>query len=947
MKNKRKLNKENLIALIIAIILVMMLIVSTISVGLLASMLKGKPKVTIDKFESNQSTQIFDANGELIGSVGNQIRTNVTYDKLPQSLIDALVSIEDSRYFSHNGFDIARFTKSALNNIKSMSFSQGGSTLTMQLIKNTYFVDDEAGLSAQKKISRKLQEIFMSFDVNKILSKERAIELYLNKLNFGGSGNIRGIQTAAQYYFGKDVQELTLPESAMLVGIVNSPKYYNPFRYLDYATERRDTVLNLMHHHGYITKKELNLAKSVKVEDLLVKDGNKSFGNLDQYQAYIDTVVEEAKNLTGLDPYSTPMKIYTYMDQPVQKVIDNIQAGNVDGYFEYPDELVEIAVVSMNNSNGQINAVGGGRNYASGGSLLLNHATDQYKQPGSSVKPFLSYALAFEILGWNTNHVIVDRPYVYRGTSKVIKNYSGRYVGDVILKDAVGQSLNIPAIVTLQEVIDNVGSKHVVSYLQNLGFSKVTRENFDLGFSIGGSNFEANAVELAGAHATMINAGDYIKPHTISKIEFLDGSEPIEAKYTPVNVLSKEAAYIVSDLMYNNVYGPYTNYMSILRRDYPVYAKTGTTDWGNEGLDYGIPQGAAKDQWLIASTSKYTVSVWVGYEKAIKDKDTYFTVAKERLNTRGKIAKLVLDANEMHGIPEAIHKPDGVIQLKHILGTYPYASPIEGMDEKFVVTSLIKKDFANLVDPQSASVEQLNNLDVTLDAAGNVQIKFPVYPDASKLEIAPEHKDISLNEGGKYVEAYGKRIFDWTWVYGRILYKGKITINNNVVHEFNSESETYNSTIALQPGQLINVCGYYGYGNLEVNSNQVCREFTIEDKDITFTVPNNKATRTDIETFAQTYGITTTFTEVIDASKKDSNEIYNSGVLVNGQTLTLKQSELPRLTLTVYIYKAPACGENAELVNGVCTCLVGYEGDPKVGCKLKTLQPDSSTPSNP
>ena len=209
------------------------------------------------------------------------------------------------------------------------------------------------------------------------------------------------------------------------------------------------------------------LAKSIRVEDLLVGEDYTISESGGPYQAYVDAVIEEVKQITGKDPALTPMKVYTNMDRTVQEQIDAIQNGE---NIEYPDELMQIAIVSMDNQTGEIRGLGGGRNYS--GARLLNRAISQFKQPGSAVKPFLSYALAFEHLGWATDHVITDRPIVYRGTKKVINNFDGQYRGDVTLQQAVGQSLNTPAIQTLQEVIDTIGRSKVIDYLQSLGFSR-------------------------------------------------------------------------------------------------------------------------------------------------------------------------------------------------------------------------------------------------------------------------------------------------------------------------------------------------------------------------------------------------------------------------------------------------------------------------------------------
>jgi len=347
-------------------------------------------------------------------------------------------------------------------------------------------------------------------------------EMYVNKLNFGG--NIRGVQKAAQYYFGKDARELSLSESALLAGIVNLPNSYNPYYHLDWATDRRNEVLDLMVYHGYIEEEEASLAKSINIEDLLVGENyiQKQAGG--SYQSYLDAVINEVINKTGQSPYDNSMEIYTCLKRDVQDGIDAIQNGENEN-VQFPDELMQVAIVSMNNQTGEIVGLGGGRNYEEAGARAFNRATQMYNQPGSSVKPFLSYALAFDYLGWATDHVITDRPYVYRGTSLRLQNFDGKYRGDVLLNEAVAASLNTPAIQTLQEVLDTIGRDAVIEYLQDLGFDKVSQDNFDTGFGIGGSTFTATPVQLAGAHAAIINSGKYVEPHTVSKIVFADGSE--------------------------------------------------------------------------------------------------------------------------------------------------------------------------------------------------------------------------------------------------------------------------------------------------------------------------------------------------------------------------------------------------------------------------------------
>lgn len=900
-KPKKKLTKVQVGICVVYGIIGIGLISLIIGLTVMFSMLSDKPKLDTEDFISEQSSQIFDKNGEMIAEIGSVKRENISYNDLPNVLVDAFVAVEDSRFFTHPGFDISRFSKAMLENLKSMSFSQGGSTFTMQLTKYTYFMDDEAGVGAAKNVERKVQEISIALDLEKQINKKTIFELYLNKINFGGSGNIRGVQKAAQYYFDKDVSELNLPESALLAGVINAPNAYNPHNNLDLATQRRNTVLYLMNHHGYITDEEYELAKAVKVEDLLKTQTKKGkVGDGIPYQAYVDEVIKETINLTGYDPTVTPMKIYTAMDKDVQALMDRIQAGDVDGYFEYPDELFEVASISINNHTGEINGILGGRNYSYGGALLLNHATDQYNQPGSTIKPMLDYALAFENLGWSTSHTLIDRPIMWAGTNHVVTNSNGQYLGEVTLKDAVGNSLNTPAILTSQEVIDKKSNAYVVEYLNNLGFTQVTTDDFNVQYGIGGSTFQVSVKQLASAQSTILNGGVHVEPHTITRIEFMNGRDPITPTYESVQALSEDAAFMVSDLLYNNVYGPYANLMQLLRDDYAVYAKTGTTDWGTAGQQYGIPVGAAKDGWMMGSTSEYTTATWIGYERAIKDKGTYLTNSKYLANIQGKITNLLLDQNvESNGTPSKITKPQGVTTIQHILGTYPYVSPIEGMDPKFLTSGYIKASDAKLVNPQEITIEQLTgDFNASFNGVtGELNLSWPQYPDESKLKVAEEEMDISLKrqDGSIIQEAKGKRIFDYSWIYGPIRYKADIKRNGEAPITITSENKDHIEKIEFTFGDKFEVCGYYAYQDKDVKSNAACKTFAIADDEISITIPQEKSSLDDIKKWAKNTGFEITFETVptTDSSLEGSSIITDDlGNKVNGKTLKMKQSEI-------------------------------------------------------
>ncbi len=765
-KRLKSYKRWRLGAIIMAALLVLCIAVAGTGVYIAARMMKDAPEIDPADFVYEESSKIYDMNGNVITEVGSYMRENIKYEDCPEALIDSFLAIEDSRFFTHFGFDIPRFTKAIIENLRTMSFGQGGSTFTMQLVKNTYFVVGEGddSVQANRGISYKVQQIFLAIQLERIINKKEIFELYMNRLNFGGK--IRGVEKASEYYFGKSCTELNLSEAALLAGIINMPNGYNPYYYLDAATARRNDVIYFLYQHGYITQLEADLAVSINVEDQLT--GSFFRNSESNYQAYIDAVFEEAQALTGYDPAVRGMEIYTYMNPTVQQTIEDIQNGNTE--VQFPDDLMQVAILAMNNQNGAIVGIGGGRYYT--GSRLLNRATMNFKQPGSSVKPVLSYALAFEYLGYSLDEVLLDKPITYPYEKMVLHNASGNYTGDIKIKDAVALSLNIPAILTLQRVVETVGKEKVVSYMQSIGFTGVTNENFHLSFAIGGTWFETTVKEMAGAHAAIVNHGVYNEPHTIQKIVMSDGTE-----YYPQNqnrqVLSPGSAWLACQLMQYNVEGPYMNLMQLLRRSYPIYAKTGTSDWGNDGVQYGIPRGAMKDKWMVASSSNYTNAVWVGYDMAVKDQGTYFTVYKQNLNIPGVVNKLLLDAEEegMTEMPAGVPRPDDVVDSTYVYGSWPHVQPEGWMNPGAYVTSPVSK--AGLTNmPLMSSEEYRAYLAEHRQTGGGISASYDQY---STITISwgtvdgtcsGGTRNISLHDGYNDIDQYGTCLVDLSWLSG-------------------------------------------------------------------------------------------------------------------------------------------------------------------------------------
>jgi len=944
-KKVKKPLKDKL-AVIVSVLLVLAILGSTSGIAYIAIIISGAPTLNSSDFVASDSSKLFDSEGNIITDVGYQIRENVSYDDMPQVLIDAFVAIEDSRFFEHNGFDIPRFTKAMFENVLSMSFSQGGSTFTMQLVKGTYFETEEATAvrSGLAGVNRKIKEIYVALQAEKVLSKKRILELYLNRINFGVPGNKRGIQTAAQYYFGKDVQDITLVEAAMLAGVINAPNAYNPINNLELSQKRINTVLDLMERHGYISKVELDLAKSVKIENLLVGNTNASSSSF-PYQAFVDAAIAEVKELTGLDPVDIPMRIYTTMDRDTQETIEKIQNGEITN-VAFPNEIIQTAMITMNNSTGEILGIGGGRFY--NGERLLNRAIDMKRQPGSSVKTFLTYPLAFEHLGWSTQHMLEDKPIQYAGLDVIVKNFDGNYRGDILVPAAIGNSLNIPAIQTLQAVVDTVGSKKVVSYLNSIGFTDVTNEKFDIGYAIGGSSFEASPLQLAGAQSSIINGGNYIQPHTVTRIEFLDGKEPITPTYTSTATLSAEAAYMAASMMQQNVQGPYFNFMQILKRDFSVYAKTGTSDWGNTGVEYGIPAGAAKDKWMLSSTSEYTTAVWVGYDKAVKDQVSYLNQSQINLNLPGKISNEILNSlYKDRANPISIVRPKDVIDVTHVIGIYPYVSPNSSTNPNLIVTGLIKSEYANLGTLASPTILSPSSFNRTITSNGNNRsytFTLNAYPDANALIVAPNTKDYYLEVAGKVVQGTGQRLFDYSWLYGPIVYKVKINVDGTE-YKIKSSSATLTTTVNANPNSTVTVCGYYGYDYVEVNSTEICK--TDKMNEMFLNIPTFVGeTVSTLNTWISANSLTSSKFPIVEEEASDSSQInlvgkiakitpdvQNTSIeIVNKETLTFTVTVIKEkvINLADYIGKTPStlpseCGKYSGLCSAHSTSATSGE----------------------
>ncbi|MGL4337276.1 MAG: transglycosylase domain-containing protein, partial [Turicibacter sp.] len=545
--------------------------------------LETAPPLDISKIYATESSYIYDKDGKVITELGIQKREWVSYSDISPVLIDAIVATEDSKFFEHHGVDWQRFLVAFLTNITSGDFDQGASTITQQLVKQSH-------LTSEKSIERKLKEIYLSIQIEKVLTKEQIMEGYLNFTPFGGSVN--GIQKAAEYYFGKTANDLNLSEAATLAGIVQRPAYLRPDQYPENSEDRRNTVLKLMVKHGYITEDMSNLAKAKPITDMLVykKSG---VDDKTQYQSFIDVVIDEIQNKYGLDPYSG-LQIYTTMDTEAQTTLYKAQNGEV-----YIPEEMQSGIIYMDTKTGKVRAIGGGSSQE--GERTFNYATQIARQPGSTAKPIFAYGPAIEYLGWGSGTNITDELYTYQSNkNQVVHNYNLIYQGTMTMRSALNQSLNVPAVKAFNEV----GADKVHEFAKNLGMP--VEDKLYESSAIGGVETGYSPLMMAAAYAAFGNGGIYNEPITIEKIIQSDGTT-LYSDQKSEKVMKEETAYLMTNLLHSVMTDGTGRSANV--KDMYLSGKTGTTNFPKDIREkHGMPYGAIRDSWFVGYSSEYTAA---------------------------------------------------------------------------------------------------------------------------------------------------------------------------------------------------------------------------------------------------------------------------------------------------------------------------------------------------
>lgn len=676
-KIKEKINKRiqerGLKNFIWAIVLSVLIAGASLCLVFALYIIISAPNFDKDMLYKKEATVVYDKDGNELARIGNENRVLITYEDLPQVFIDALIATEDSRFYQHNGLDIARFIKATAGQLTGSNSAGGASTITMQLIKNTYTSNEADGI---KGIIRKFTDIYMAvFKLENCYTKEEILEFYVNSLWMGYDGDLNytgifGVEQASQYYFGKSVSELSLAESSLLVGMYQNAYLYNPYKNPEGCRNRQRIVLKLMVNHGYITQDEMDAVLKISIESMLGDHDVKKTTN--KSQAAIDYILKEVEEKTGKNPYSTPMQIYSTIDLELQDVLYKMEQGD---YFTWYDDYDQEGVAITAVDNGSIAALSGGRSYQAKG---LNRATDIRRQPGSSAKPFFDYGPYIEYLNGSTGDYLFDDPYTYTNGTPIM-DADKSYMEMITVRQSLVGSRNITALQLFQKVakedinlISDFVHKFGIDYGDNLYESA----------SIGGFD-GVSPLQMSAAYATYARGGYYIKPYSFTKVIYENGTS-YEYKPTKEKVVSEETSYMITSMLMDAVRDGWSGSINI--NGTTVAGKTGTTTIDDASIEkLGLPNGTIMDSWSITYSPEYAIALWYGYDELSKEYKMNTTTG---WNARSRLMEKL--ARNVYSTNKSFKRPSGVISVEVEKETVPLQLPSEYTPADMKMTELFR-----------------------------------------------------------------------------------------------------------------------------------------------------------------------------------------------------------------------------------------------------------------
>ncbi|MFW6030941.1 MAG: transglycosylase domain-containing protein, partial [Halanaerobiales bacterium] len=579
---------------IIAFIILFIALIFGISLGALSWVIQSTPDIS-DYKGSSEASLIYSADGELLTKLFSENRIYVPIDRIPSDLKNAIVATEDKSFYNHYGIDFWGIPRALISNIKAGGIVQGFSTITMQLAENALFTKQE------RSYYRKIQEIYIALQFERLYTKPEILEMYLNEIFLGHSAH--GVQTASQQYFGKDVWNLDLSEAALIAGLPKAPNYYSPLRNSETAIQRRNTVLKKMYELGYIKEDEYKKAKNKKI-NLKQSTPEKEEENRDFAPYYIRYVRDQLIDQFGSQMvYGGGLKVYTTLDKNMQKKAEKSVDSAIDDYIpniERNNNLQpQLSILSLEPQTGEIKAMVGGR-----GDDQFNRTTQAVRQPGSAFKPFV-YATAIDN-GYSTSSIINDMPMLAaseEGEKRSLwpTNFGDEYRGYVNLRTALTHSINVASVKLLEEI----GVKETVKTAEKMGISTFTSSDGNkehLSLALGGLTDGVKSIDISSAYGTFANKGIKTEPHAIKTVIDKDGDKIYEAKVDKKIIFSEETSFIMTDML-RSVVEDGTGSRANLNDS--IAGKTGTTN------DY-------TDAWFIGYTPDLVTTAWIGEDNPKK-----------------------------------------------------------------------------------------------------------------------------------------------------------------------------------------------------------------------------------------------------------------------------------------------------------------------------------------
>lgn len=558
------------------------LIIAGAGCGFIGATMSDLPEVA--NVKPAASSQIYDVHGNLITTVhATENRLPVKLSQVPKDLQNAFIATEDNRFYSHHGVDPIGIMRAIWVDIAHDGVAEGGSTITQQLARNAFLTQD-------RTLKRKIMEAMLAIRIEQYYTKQEILEMYLNQIYFGQGAY--GVQAAAHVYFGKNVQDLDLAQSAMLAGLPQSPNYYSPLTNYKAGKARQAVVLGQMVKYDYIDQATADKAKD---EDLGLREKSEAAHSDNNASYFIDYVISEIAEKYGDDAvYKDGLKIYTTIDMKAQDAA--VQAmHNLPNFYTDDKGLTQPqgALIAINPHNGYIVAMVGGR-----GDDSFNRAVLAERQPGSAFKPFVYLAAIQD--GMTPGTVMDDKKIEFNGWSP--KNYEGTYSGQMTLLYALQHSVNTIAV----QLADAVGMRKVLNLASSLGITTLddSKDN-NLAAALGGLTNGVKPIDMAVAYGTLANGGVKVKPVAITKIVDRNGQVVEENSTEEQRVVDPKYAYVITNMLESVMSGGTGGGASIGRR---AAGKTGTTD-------------ESKDAWFVGYTPDLVAAVWMGDDYGIETLD--------------------------------------------------------------------------------------------------------------------------------------------------------------------------------------------------------------------------------------------------------------------------------------------------------------------------------------